>query len=293
MEYFVSAQGRAGEEWQLELLLQGFKSLGIDDQILVAVADAGDHHYPIQKNVNGHRRLFRHASSGEKRGHQRLDEIYSLQWAMENGKIGQEVCVIRPWHVPTQSHFSPFKIKDLPSVVFQPDQFFTFDLASRSAGDFWKEFNRDESFYRDRWAPLGGIICMQAISAQFVGALANIAERLIVNQIGKGRRVWDCTVDLAWAVALIEAIDLKQAYIYGDYEMASFMNESRRAPFVDYRHGMPPVFSRSMFTLPDSEAISFGDPIEVLAGCINTANSHILAKLAASMISDEREVIEI
>ena len=67
------------------------------------------------------------------------------------------------------------------------------------------------------------------------------------------------------------------------------MNDGKNTMFIDYEHGVPPDFNKSMFTFPPPKYISFGDPIEVISQCISTPNAHTMAKVAQKILAKRKK----
>ncbi len=281
MEYFVSTYADPAHEWQVELLIESFKKLGADGDLTVMLSNCGDLHYTRVGNIRSHQKVVYHDSPGQIKGHRRLDELYTLLWALENGKIRNPYCFLRP-HTVIRDRLDSF-VPDVRSVVFAPDPFFTLRLAEERLGNFWEHFGRDKSFYDNRWATVGGVIIVNEMDAWLASYLCGIAETLVLEQIKAGREPWEDTVRAAWSVCLAEVASRSAALIRGDYEIAATMNDNRPLPIIDYEHGLPPQFNRRMFLFSGPGVMSFGDPLEVVSGCISTKNAHFMSDLAKSV----------
>jgi hypothetical protein len=186
------------------------------------------------------------------------------------------------------SNFNPFTVENAPAFVFAIDPFFTFDSAEKNVGDLSFNMSNSKSVYREKWLPLGNLFFINQLPNSIIQRTSKIAEYLILNQILQKKTVWEHTVKLAWVINIIDISD--QVYVRGNYDFTSTMMDSQDTPFIDYYHGMPPVFNKSMFSYPPPSYMSFGDPIETLSTCYNTMNAHYMSDLAMQLIKERSKV---
>jgi len=283
MDYFISAEQKAYCDWQLDLLLLSFKNNNLPNQPLVALAETNEPRYEKLHLLNKHDQVFSHQNLGQKRGFAGLNELYTLSWALDNNKIKMPLCVLKPHFILKYANFNPFRVEGSPSFVFAIDPFFTFDVVEKNVGDFAKDMTNSKAVYREKWLPLGDVFFINNLPISLVRRTAQIAEFLILNQILQKKTVWENTIKLAWIINMIDVAD--QVHIHGNYDFTSTMIDSQDTPFIDYTHGMPPVFNKNMFLYPPPSYMSFGDPIETISNCYNTKNSHYMSELANELLS--------
>lgn len=288
MHFFVSAENTAYYQWQFELLIESFVENRQQNNLLIMVAETDDPGYRPAFNLPQHPNKYAHSNIGVKKGFKKLNQLYSLLYALENKLIPETYTILEPHIALAQPGFDPFEEDRPRACIFAPDPFFTFDAAEKFVGEFWKIMPNTKDYYQRNWVPLGNVISIKEIPTDFVRRTIYLAETLILQQILEKKPVWEDSVKLAWALNLSDVVD--QVYILGTYGITSTLIDTAQTPFVDYEHGMPPVFNKSMFTYPPPDRLSFGDPIETLSTLIQTSNSHYLSKLANKILEKRTNV---
>jgi hypothetical protein len=286
MEYFVSVDRKAYHDWQIELLLESFKNNFLFDKIFVGINRTLCNRYPHMENANTHTSTYLYDDVGRKKGFAPLNEIYQLLWLLNAKKIKNTVAVIKPHMILKRTIEDIIPIIESRVFLYSSDPFFTFDAALINCGDFYKELKNTKEFYQEKWFNLGNVFIINGIPDWFVQKVARIAEELITIQIMNNKTIWSETVRLAWVVSLIDASN--DIEVYECSELSSIMNDGRNTMFIDYEHGVPPDFNKSMFTFPPPKYISFGDPIEVISKCISTPNAHTMAKVAQKILAKRK-----
>jgi hypothetical protein len=286
MEYFVSVDRKAYHDWQIELLLESFKNNFLFDKIFVGINRTLCNRYPHMENANTHTSTYLYDDVGRKKGFAPLNEIYQLLWLLNAKKIKNTFAVIKPHMILKRTIEDIIPIIESRVFLYSSDPFFTFDAALINCGDFYKELKNTKEFYQEKWFNLGNVFIINGIPDWFIQKVARTAEELITIQIMNNKTIWSETVRLAWVVSLIDASE--DIEVYECSELSSIMNDGRNTMFIDYEHGVPPDFNKSMFTFPPPKYISFGDPIEVISKCISTPNAHTMAKVAQKILAKRK-----
>jgi hypothetical protein len=286
MEYFVSVDRKAYHDWQIELLLESFKNNFIFDKIFVGINRTLCNRYPHMENANIHTNTYLYDDVGRKKGFAPLNEIYQLLWLLNAKKIKNTFAVIKPHMILKRTIEDIIPIIESRVFLYSSDPFFTFDAALTNCGDFYKELKNTKELYQEKWFNLGNVFIINGIPDWFVQKVARTAEELITIQIINNKTIWSETVKLAWVVSLIDASE--DIEVYECSELSSIMNDGRNTMFIDYEHGVPPDFNKSMFTFPPPKYISFGDPIEVISKCISTPKAHTMAKVAQKILAKRK-----
>lgn len=279
MDYFVSAQNMPRYQWQLELLIESFKYHNRQNDLLVALAKTDAPPQPIFcRNLFEHPRLFPHQNIGQTRGFAPLNELYSLSWVLQFNRIKQPFTFLSPDVV--LYHTNAIRIDSgIPEIVFAPDPFFTLDRAEEAVGPFWEWFGRKKQDYEDQWLPTGPVMIFDNIPQVVFDRTIWVTEKLAFHQLYEGKKeIWEKTLKLGWAVNLNDYVG--QIMMRGDYNLTTTMVDSNHAAFINYEHGLPPAFNKSMFTYPPPAYASFGDPFEILAAHAPTPTAHFMSDLA-------------
>lgn len=279
MEYFVNIENTPFYHWQLELLIESFKVNNCQDKLLLSVAEAN---VPTQsdftRNIKEHERTIFQENIGDIRGYKSLNCFYSLLWALKNDKLKQPFALI-PAHVVLKTPLNlDFNKEGVAETFFLPDPFITIDKAEENVGNFWSWMQKTKEEYAEKWVTAGEILIFNNMPVELFERAIVIAEKLALFQIVNNKKIWEYTDRLAWAITLSNYSD--KIILKGDYHFTSNMLEEGRTPFIDYEHGMPPVFNKRMFVYAPPNYVSFGDPFRILAENAPTPNSHFLSQLA-------------
>jgi hypothetical protein len=291
MDYFIQAFEKASDDWQLELLIESFNKAEVQKDLLLTIAKTEKPRYKLLLNALLHPRKIFYRSLGHVRGYEALDEFYNLNWCMDDGHIGSTIGVLRPHTVLASTDFWPFPSSDRTSFAFNPDPFFTLDSAERAIGNFWEIIGKSRDYIARRWFSMGNIYFMNGVPSFLVHRAGGIAERLVIQQILEKRPIWEKTSRLAWVLCLAE-VDEGNIEIFPNYNLVSNMIDNRPTPIIDYEHGMPPHFNKSMFVGASPFEISFGDPFETIKDCKQSANGHFMAGLAESLLEKQKSYFE-
>lgn len=283
MEYFVSAENTPYYHWQLELLIESFKYHKYENQLLVGLASVNA---PANKafcrNLYTHKKVFAHRNIGEARGYSGLNRTYSLSWAVEFKILSQPFAYIASDVVLRHPLNFPL-VGTVPEIVFDPDPFFTVATIKEEVGPFWEWFDKPKSYYETKWIPLGPIMVFNQIPPTLFQRTCFLAELIALQQLLAGKPIWKHTDKLAWVVNLADYVG--QIQLRGDYTLASNMLGGDDAPFINYEHGLPPVFNKTMFQYMPPNYVSFGDPFEVLSAHAPSPAAHFISQLAQSSLA--------
>lgn len=288
MDYFVSVDRKAFHDWQLELLIESFKSRSVAHKIFVGMNRSSEYRYAHLENCLKHQNLFLYEDVGEKKGFRSLNEAYQLLWLMNSQKIKSPVCVMKPHMILKRYVENIFNVAEARAFLYSSDPFFTFDYAQENCPGFENVMkNKSKELYQEKWFNLGNCFILNGLPDWFVQKVINVAENLLVHQIMMNRDVWIETVRLSWVITLIEVSKDVEVFDYKD--LTSIMHEGNDTILIDYEHGIPPHFNRSMFTYPPPKYLSFGDPIEILSDLVMTPNAHTMAKVAKNVLQKRKK----
>lgn len=284
MEYFVSTENTTYYHWQLELLIESFKHHNCHDNLLVALAENQceiEKHFSRnivkQKDVKKRdvSRVYGHDNIGRIRGFNPLNELYSMYWSLQYGMLQQPFAWIKP-HMVLKNQIR--KQEEYPSVTFSFDPFFTFQKVRESIGPFWEWVYKSESHCEKNWIPAGSVFVFNKIPVMLFERVIVLAEALATRQLADGKEIWNQTTKLAWILNLLDFVPKINLSV--DYHMTENMLGGGDIHFVDYDHGLPPVFNKSQFSYAPPACFSFGDPIRVLSEHAPSPNSHYMSELA-------------
>ena len=279
MKYFTNAEDKPFHHWQLELLIESFKVLQCEENLLIALSQSDEpSNEKFTYNIKKHKNIYHCENIGKIRGYNNLNNLYTLLWSIKNEKITQPFVVIQP-HIILKSKFNYNFNKTSPEIVFAPDPFFTLEKAEEEVGPFWEWFNQSKEQFKNQWIPIGSIIAFNNIPIEIFDANISIAEKLAIHQIVNKEKIWEYTDRLALSINLSNYIG--KITFNGNYNLATNMVwTGENSPFIDCEHGLPPLFNKNMFQYQPPNFISFGDPIEILSNQYPTHNAYFISQLA-------------
>ena len=287
MDYLVSSENTPFFQWQLELLIESFKSNNCEKELLVCLNESNQLMHPFYcRNINSHERLINFQNIGKSKGFVGLNHLYNISWAIQNNRIQQPFAFI-PTDVVLKNKVNDHFLASYPQIVFTPDPFFTFEIAEKEAGNFWEALDKNKLDYEEKWIPLGPVIFFNNLPIEWFDRSIAIAEKLVLQQILKKQPVWKHTTTLAMIINMIDFIG--KISFYGDYELTMNMLQDYNCPFIHYEHGLPPVFNKHMFPFENPHYASLGDPFEILKENAPTRNCHFISELAKISIDKRND----
>jgi hypothetical protein len=236
MKYFASIANTYYFRWQAELLIESFKKLGLQDELVIGVADVTDTGMGFARNLNAHRYKFHHVNQAD-RGYPALNKLYSACIAAESGLLGKEWAFLHPDMMLVKPISSP----DYDRVLmFHPE-------AARGIQGHLRQRR-----FSPEMGMLGQTMVFKKPPPEFLRTALRCHEALLKNGSPFPEK-------MAWAWALSKT----SLPLFGKAMEMSLLHYSPSAPVIHYKHGMPPGFHKRYFTqeiaLAESE-----DPCEVL-----------------------------
>jgi hypothetical protein len=265
MEYLVSIEDRPYHHWQIDLLIEGFRLKGMEDQLVVAIAEHSQIAYgTFGKNLLSHPKVYRHVNFGRDKGNVLLNKAYAVATMVEHKKISQPFCLIDPDMV-------------LLNPIAVPDNQFTFcpDWA----------LPKKEEFPHLTNIPIGGVMAFNEVPAELFTRVVNCGLWQIENQtfLSENGDVENRFVGRSgWAMAATE-FSGGMKIGYDDRFEATLLENDTQKNFIHYRHGLPPVWTKLTYQFdPDlKEEIQIGgcDPFDGLMENNPTAVTNEMQKV--------------
>lgn len=285
MNYLVSAENIPYYHWQLELLIQSFKFHKLENNLLVCLSGSQSNGQPVYtKNILSHKNKKVKDNIGIKRGYPHLNILYDLYLATSNNWIAQPFA----WMTASSVLYEPLELNfsnKHPEIFFSQSSFFRFENAEYHLGSFWEILKQPKESYQNFWVPLGNIIVFNKIPKEFFAQTIYVAEKLCLYQILNNRPIWDQTYKCA--LACVIANFKENIYLEGKDSLAIHMLDHKKAPFVDYEHGMPPVFHKKLFKFNPPDYLAFGEPFQSLIDNPSTPAAHFLSELAITSLQEK------
>lgn len=252
MDYFVNIEDTPYDHWQLELLIESFKILNLEDKLLVAVTSSTQN--PIEEflyNFRQHKRVINYPNIGAARGYNQLNRYYCLSACLEQGLLTQPFTLLEPdmiLNIPIQEYSQ--------NIVLQLDPFFNLEYIN-SQFDITKYLEIIKNPIK--WIELGSTMVFKDVPISFFKSLPSLIEELAIKQIELSGKIFEDTDKIAMTINLMMSHNLSINCVY-DLEVPLVGHEINRN-IIHYEHGLPPFFNKKMF--------QFKSPINFAMGTYN------------------------
>ncbi len=287
MDYIVSAEDTPYYHWQLELLIQSFKLHGLEDSLLIALANREVPRTPdFTRLLSKHKRIMTHENMGRKRGYAYLNKPYAVSTALGKGELKAPFAVIEP----DMLLFKPIQPEQEP-ISFQIKEQFSFEKVQEHANI--RKHIKDATFEKSEtlWLPLGSVYVFGDVPYDLFSRVVSWAEVLAFECFKKEAEkkkpveYWKYLERAGWVLGLLNYIGFTPYKGTHTYEM-SLMDHNIQHNFIHYTNGMPPTFSKHMFKYEPPDYISGGTtPFEAMLQETPTTVSLYMHQLVQSYIA--------
>lgn len=250
MQYFVSAENTAYHHWQLELLIESFKMLDMQDSLVIGLAETKQPIYAEPTNLRSHRNVFVHDNIGREKNCPAFNRAYGLYVALTKGLIKPPLALIHPDTILVK----PFERSHI-DVVFQMDMEFTVERSKSE--DFVKTVREAKNIKDELWLPLGDTICFEKLPDSMMRRVLEFTDYFTKTQPN-----WEDAEKTAWALTLLEYYG--HLTYYGTVNIENILLDTELKKLVHYKRGLPPYFHKNMFRFEPPTIFGMGDPYEVL-----------------------------
>lgn len=232
MQYFVSIENNAYFHWQTELLIESFKLKGLQDSLVIGVADSKPGAAPLSvKNLLNHKNKFKHINYGESKDLPSLNKIYSLVSALKEGMLKQPFTLLHP----DMLLFKPIEFDLQHNITYQHDP---------SSDDKIAKVKFDvQNRFGSTWVGFGNTMIFKDVPLDFFENTLSIMESL---QKEHGNH-WDVE-KAAWLYSLIHYYSNETPLTFHPQQLEmSLLHPDDNANIIHYNHGIPPVFHKKHF----------------------------------------------
>lgn len=293
MKYFVSIENTSYFYWQIELLIQSFKMHGLENDLIISIAD---NQIPKNnmyfKNLIKHKNLYSHENVGKERNYLPLNRIYSLEKMTREGILDYPFTLIHSDMVLKQPIQSEKYNSNIITNTYQIEEeeineIINFeklkkDMISKgiisSLDQFYYShpiiFNHDEK-------------TTNSFKENFFKFLIYEIELMILEN--KNNKSKNLNFEKAtWKKVLLNSAG--HCEISGDVLSCS-VTDDIEAPFIHYNKGIPPAFSKLYFKYDNYKEPVFlagvNDPFQQILNLRTvSANSSFLAEVVDSYKKD-------
>jgi len=287
MQYFVSSENTSYFYWQLELLIESFKILGMEDKLVIAMAENDCQKIGgFSANLVRHGNKFVHPNEGRERGYLPLNRISSLRYALAYGFLKFPFALIHADMVmrrPLEEPRGEFPIVTLNNLEDYP-------AAEEEAikGEIRANLN---TLAEANEIPVDSLPTVPFFSAPVVfnEPFKHISEvffsRVQTNMVDMvGRRGADFPCEkAAWELTLAESF--QYCSVSGKFMSASILFDSEDVNFLHYKTGIPPVFHKKFYRYEDGNSFSGQGPYETLMENNPTVSTDYVQRVIKSYVN--------
>jgi hypothetical protein len=238
MQYLVSIENTTYFYWQIELLIESFKMKGLEDKLVIAIAEndsTKDSQYT--KNISKHENQFMHANVGQQSNFLPLNKIFATITALEEGRVQQPFALIHPDMVlfkelEARSENIAFNVDPRTIAVIAKLQPHLNQLAKN---------NNIENIPNNLF--LGGVLQFNDVDIAFYQRVYNWM-RWFAQQQQNQNESWDIAKG-AWILSAYEY--LGQHTYLGLLLEGQLFHNIECPNFVHYSDGLMPIFSKNYY----------------------------------------------
>jgi hypothetical protein len=276
MDYFLSIENTPYHRWQTELLIESFKMQGLQDKLLIAIANNSEQQFGgFTDNLLSHPRKFMHENFGKDKGCKALNKPHAILAAMSNNLLQQPFAILHPDMILCKPVEDPGIYNFVFSVSVNPDR-------KDRLTPHLKKLLADRAVVEDLpWISADGLLICNHVSVMFF-------NRVIEYALGKLPN-WDDVDKMAWAMAMYElySLSLFQGKYY-ECELFHNIEEVPNACVIHYRRGVVPHFSKKQFLFNNTSMLTLGapDPMNMLLQFDGTTAMQFVNKVVQSYRSN-------
>lgn len=266
MQYFVSAENTSYFYWQLELLIESFAMLGLEDSLVIAMADNDSQKVGgFSSNLVRHTNKFIHPNEGRHMGYLPLNRVGSIRYALAYGLLKFPFTVIHADMVLRKPLAEPEEGQ--PSIVLNNFEDYPMSEEEIVKGEIAPSLN---ALAEERGVAVADLPKVPFLSPPIVfnKSFESISEvffaRLQNNIVSIAERrgaSFPCE-KAAWELTLTESF--QHCSVLGKFMAAPLLFDSEDVNFIHYRTGIPPVFHKKFYRYEEGVYLSGQGPYDTL-----------------------------
>lgn len=228
MNYFVSIGDCYHHEWQIDILLNSFKNLKLDDKLFIAVATN-------KKNRNYKKDNFYFFKDiGSEKEYLKYNKWYSLYLLIKSGTLKQPIVVLEPHMLLA----SPINYDFSSNVTYQPSNEFNY-----SDKYLIKNINmHNQDYIKKYWFNFGDTVIFNNLKEDFfLDILIKIESYSLylddynnLDKIALSQCLWD--------YALNQELNIRP-----QIDIESTLNQNNLKSILNYRHGFKSIFNKNFY----------------------------------------------
>jgi hypothetical protein len=235
MQYFVSIENTSYFYWQINLLIESFKKLKLEDSLVIAIAEneTEPKNMAWAKNLLYHPHKVMHENYGLINNFLPMNKPMGIVIAMQQGLLKDEEFVILH---PDMALVQPIDMEGCDeNLVFQQS---FFPLHPTWQELFTKNFPANPP-------PIpwdgGTIYCKNMPKSFFESVVSNTmwlkSTEPNIHELAK----------LGWILSMYQYIGAHSVTIQTMKFEKELIDHKQKNPIIHYRHGMPPIFNKRFY----------------------------------------------
>ena len=244
MRYFVGIENRAYHHWQIELLIESFRMLKMDERLIIGVGDCEPGPEPFDiRNLVGHKNKIAHKQ-------EQIHSLFAMIVALESGILTQPFAYIHPDMLMVK----PLVLDDKDTnIIYHKSNYPDLGLEA-----IHKLFPKELPCLS-----MGGVVVFQNTPISYFKYAWNWAKQFS-EQAKNDVPMSNCDPIRAGLIASFynsKTLNAKADY----FESTLWDYNLDYGCFIHYRHGLPPLFSKThYYKIPGEVILADKDPYKVL-----------------------------
>lgn len=228
MNYFVSIGDCYYHDWQINILLNSFKKLKLDDKLFIAVATN-------KKNRNYNKDNFYFFKNiGLEKEYLKYNKWHSLYLLIKSGALKQPIVVLEPHMLLT----TQININTDSNITYQLSNEFNYDNKY-----LIKNINtHDQDYIKKYWFNFGDTIIFNNLKEDFFLDILRKIENYSLyledytnlDKIALSQCLWDYS-------------SKQELNIIPKIYIESTLNQNSLNPILNYRHGFKSIFNKNFY----------------------------------------------
>jgi hypothetical protein len=258
MNYFVSIENSSYHGWQIDLLIESFKVLGLEDNLYISEARS-DREYITNKNFLNHNKKYVHENIGRKADLLKLNKWAALYTLVENNTIKLPLTVLDPDTVI----YKETEIQN-EQLIFSIDPSFVYNKR-------YSKLVKMSEENKDKWPNIGEVLIFNDLPFNF---FKDVIAFLQITGLDPRKYQAD-------KVALFAAMcKHKVERVTGSNEIEGDLID-RLGNIISYRHGVNPMFNKKLYKNNGMNfSMAADSPINLLSKMDYTPSLEYVSKVA-------------
>lgn len=287
MQYFVSAENSSYFYWQLELLIESFLMQGIQDDLVIGLAENNDQKIRgYSFNIVKYGQKFIHNNEGRDIDYLPVNRVNALMYALAYGILKFPFVLIHADMILKNPIITKEEDEDFGVIINNYEEISDADKKQikEAIGIELEKVAKDREISVDSFPEIPAISSPIVFNKSFEYMWETFFSKLKINMLNflekKGKN-FPCE-RAAWEQTFMESF--KHCSVKGDFMSAPLMYDDNNINLIHYKSGIPPVFNKRFFKFENATYYSGQGPYETILDHNPTVNTNYLHQVIKSYI---------